>query len=409
MKLTNVLIVILAIVLLGRGLVSRSDAASATVAQASLRTPLNAQMLDHDAFAYWVDGHESAVELPKRGPEYVLWTQNSTVEWDGVEFGDSKNVGPRYLRIGFMTPRQVGTVVVRGGGQLSVLKPDAAYPGRLNIASDWIPAQRLTGTKIRSEEVGREEYAIWTLPPGTKTRALRFAHAPAPTDKSYAGWLGGAYLLSERMANVAPQALVVTRANPENSERINDSENNHLWGAWDNIPRETTSLSDRMEPVSATHPEDIHLLWPQSVTLRGLCALWAGFGAVEAQTYVGSGDPRQAREADWKTLQIYPDIQAQYPRSLGVNWLDFGQSITTRGIRLRVTKPTTENHDHLRGSTRDGRRIWLGELLAMQPLGVTPLTTAILPQVPIAETHPPIPLHVTLPTPGYVTLVIEDM
>jgi hypothetical protein len=314
----------------------------------------------------------------------------------------------RYLRIGFTVAVPVGTVVVRGGGQLSVLRPGAAYPGRLNIDADWIPAHRLTASQTGFGEVGDEEYATWILPPGTTTRALRFAHTPALTARSYAGWLGGVYVLADRLANIALQAQVVTRANPDAAARINDNNSNRLWQAWDNMPRESSSPTERSQPVSPTHPEDIMLVWPRAVTLQGLCALWAGFEAADVQTYTGSGDPRQAGEAQWKTVRSYPDIQAQYPRALGVNWLDFGQNITTRAILLRVTKPTKENHDHLRGSTRGGKRIWLGELLAMQPLGSQPLTAALLPRPQSVAMHPPIPIHITLPAPGYVTLVIED-
>jgi hypothetical protein len=381
---------------------------SGVTTSAGLGTPLTAQMLDRAAFTVWVDGRETTAGLPTRGPEVVVWTQNSAVEWNGVEFGDTKTAGTRYLRVGFIAPVPVGTVVVRGGGQLSVLRPDVAYPGRLNREADWIPAQRLTGTKIGASEVGGEEFGIWTLPPGTKTRALRFAHTPAPTDRSYAGWLGGAYVLADRLANVAPQAQVVTRANLDKADRINDSNNNQLWNAWDNISLDSGGPSERDEPVSSAHPEDVVLAWPHPVTLQGLCALWAGFAEAEAQIYTGSGDPHQADASQWKNIRAYPDIQTQYPRALGVNWLDFGQAVTTRAIRLRITRPALENHDHLRGKTLGGKRIWLGELLAMQPLGVAPLAGAILPRPSAPATHPPIPLSIRLPSPGYVTLVIED-
>ncbi len=52
------------------------------------------------------------------------------IELDELDF-ESNQLQPvtRHLRIGFREAIPVGSVVVRGGGMLSVLKPDAAYPG----------------------------------------------------------------------------------------------------------------------------------------------------------------------------------------------------------------------------------------------------------------------------------------
>lgn len=55
-------------------------------------------------------------------------------------------------------------------------------------------------------EVGADGFALWVLPPGTMTRALRFTHTAQPTDKLYAGALGGVLVLAERVANLAPRA-----------------------------------------------------------------------------------------------------------------------------------------------------------------------------------------------------------
>jgi hypothetical protein len=68
----------------------------------------------------------------------------------------------------------MGSVLVRGGGTLSVLKADATYPGNLADDAQWQPAERLVDGALSHAEVKEEGYAIWTLPPGTKTRALRF-------------------------------------------------------------------------------------------------------------------------------------------------------------------------------------------------------------------------------------------
>ena len=53
--------------------------------------------------------------------------------------------------------------------------------------------------------------------------------------------------------------------------------NDGTWGAWE-VSRETNS-----PVVSAEHPESILLTWRAPVSLRGLNALWAGFGAAEVR------------------------------------------------------------------------------------------------------------------------------
>ena len=140
------------------------------------------------------------------GPRHVIWTQTSAPQWDGVRFGESKQPGARHLRIGWKTSLAVGSILARSGGTVSVLKATAAYPGNLADESQWLPAQRLRAGQVGHEEAGGEDYALWVLPPGTNTRALRFSHVAKATDDRYSGWLGGVYILSERMANVAPQA-----------------------------------------------------------------------------------------------------------------------------------------------------------------------------------------------------------
>ena len=161
--------------------------------------------------------------------------------------------------------------------------------------------------------------------------------------------------------------------------------------------------------VTPQDPEWVLLVWPQPVRLCGLNALWAGFGSAEVQVYRGPADrhPREAAAADWQTLRSFDTIENQYPRALGVNWMDFGREYTTRAVRLRLTRVTKETHPHLEGKTHRGKRIWLGELFALQQLGAADLGTAILPSSGAEAAHPPIPVHFTLREGGYVTLVLE--
>ncbi|HEV7866996.1 MAG TPA: hypothetical protein VGO90_04905 [Chthoniobacteraceae bacterium] len=386
-------------------------ALASTVAQAAedgFATPIEAPALDASAFAEWVDGAEKSISA--RGGDkahtatWVIWTKTTQVGHSGVSFGDSKTSGRRHLRIGFHTAIPVGSVLVKGGGQLSVLKAAAAYPGNLGDESAWQAAQRLADGKSTSEEVReRSEFAVWVLPAGTHTRALRFTHTAAPADKEYAGSLAGAFVLSERVTNIAPQALTATSSRNEAAHLVNNRNDDGLWKAWDN------GKEGGEQVVSPERPEWITLTWPRAVSLRGLNALWAGFGAGEVQVFNGpaSRHPREAAESDWKTIGSFGQVDHQYPRTLGVNWFEFPRPVTTRAVRLRITQAAPKAEGHLKGRTVEGKRVWLGELMALQDLGNAELSTAIVPAVKQLSSAPPIAIRFTLKEPGQVTLVIE--
>src|SRR6185369_5479704 len=101
--------------------------------------------LDPAAFGGWLLDRQQEGELAKDGPKAAIWTRNSRPELRGVTFGDSSTPGPRHLRIGLKAPTPVGSVIARGGGQLSVLRADVAYPGDPAKDADWIAAERIEG------------------------------------------------------------------------------------------------------------------------------------------------------------------------------------------------------------------------------------------------------------------------
>jgi hypothetical protein len=99
-------------------------------------------------------------------------------------------------------------------------------------------------------------------------------------------------------------------------------------------------------------------------------------------------------------------MDALYPLPLGVHWIGFPELIETRAVRLRITGGAKSGHGHLADKVKEGRRVWLGELVALSPLKDAALTTLVLPKT--EEEPPPIPVKFSLPAPGLVTLVIED-
>ncbi len=366
-------------------------------------SPLLAEDLDAAAFAQWVDGAETPIDA-KDGARAVLRIQGAaSTSPHGLAFGDSRTPGLRHLRIGWKRPLALGTVLARDGGRVSVLSASAPYPGDLADESQWLPAERISSHAVGREEAGGDDIALWVLPPGTTTRAIRFSHLAGPTDKVFAGRLRAAELLTERLVSLAGQALVTASSSPEHCARI-ANEVVEGWGAWDN------GAEGAEQEVSPAHPETVTLEWSRPVRLRGLCALWAGFSACEVVAYRGApdGHASEAGAADWQPVTAAAGVQNGYPGELAPAWIDFPAVVTTRALQLRITAATHEGHPHLQGKTKAGHRVWLGELLALSPLGQDGLASAILPAIGAAQAHPPIPVPFTLSQPGYVTLVIDD-
>ncbi len=398
----------------------RAAAIASQPQSGSFATPITDASIDNVASAEWVDNAERPLANPT-ALRQIVWTQATAPGGGALTYGASPQPGVRHLRLGFTSPVVVGTVLVRGGGQLSVLRPDAAYPGNLADETQWLPAQRLVSpgngqpvapdsaaAEPASVEVDAGSYALWILPPGTRTRALRFTHTALATDSKFEGSLGGVYLVSGRFANLAPQAVVVPSANESAASRLTDEKYND-WRAWDNGP-------DFRHPVTETTPEFVFLTWPQPVSLRGIALLWAGFNRYDVQTLTGpdSLTAQAAPESAWHPVGRPAEISNQYPRPLGVDWLDFGKTIQTRALRLRITATTNESHHpHLAGKARNGTRVWLGEIMAISPLtgnlAQNALRTVNVPNAVIASRpQPPIPVHFTLAAAGNVSLVIDD-
>ncbi len=380
------------------------------LAQARVAEPFpafDATLLDRATFAERVgNAPESLIqgdnEAARLGPKAVVWCTQSTPHWKGMTYGAGREAGTRHLRIGFTQSVEVGSVLVGGGGSLSVLKADAAYPGDLSNESHWVPAQRLVDGEESNAEVEGGDYGLWVLPPGTSTRALRFSHTPAAGDPEMAGQLAAVWLLPNRLANVAPQALVQSRARDDVSMKIVDESHNRTWQTWENAENGAAL------PVSAEHPEIVTLTWPKAVKISGLCLLWAGFAECEIDAFTGADDTnvREAPEASWVRVGSGRDLRSWYPSQLGPNWIALDHEVSTRALRVRMTASSSERHSHVTSKKKDGRRVWLGELMALSPVRETTLTSLVVPKQ--GEEPPPIPVRFTLPEAGLVTLVIDD-
>lgn len=373
---------------------------SSLVTADALTSPLEQENLDPAHFTEFSGGKESPANR-KDGLEKIIWTSTTSTSWSGVSFGDNDIPGTRHLRIAWKKPIPTGTVLVRGGGTLSVLKASATHPGDLSDDSQWLTAERIAGAELTSDEVDSEEYAAWVLPPDTTTTALRFTHNAEPSDPKYEGHLGSAMVLAGRYANIAPQAIASASTQGEKANLINNSDNDRMWKTWRN------GEDGAEQVVSPEHPEYLQLTWPEKISLHALTTCWTGFSAADLQIYTGpdSRHPREAREVDWTTLTSRDDLKSAYPSELAPEWFPIEET-NTRAVRLRITAPLKENHDHLRRQIKDGRGVWVGDILALRDLGDAPLASALPAED--KTSNPPIPIKFTLPEAGRVTLVIED-
>ena len=184
--------------------------------------------------------------------------------------------------------------------------------------------------------------------------------------------------------------------------KLVDESHNRTWQAWENA-EDGAPL-----PVSDEHPEIVTLTWPKPVTLSGVCLLWTGFAACEIDAFTGANDTnvREASEASWVRVGSASGLQTWYPSQLGPNWVPLDREVSTRALRVRMTAPSTGGHPHVDGKIKEGRRVWLGELMALVPMREATLASLILPKAGVEP--PPIPVKFTLPEAGLVTFVIDD-
>ncbi len=367
-------------------------------------TPVSANNLDQEAFQSWDPGAEPHLQ-PVGNVREAIWAKDTgTPVWCGTTFATSRTVGTRHLRIGFIEPVEIGSILVRGWVGVSVLKPEAEYPGDVTDDSQWIPASRLATDGVTTAEApSRESVEMWTLPAVTATRAIRFTHTATPDQNDLAGYLGGAIVLSDRWANYSRFATAASRSNNSSASRICDGYDNG-WGCWENMNGQQAASR---QPVSEENAEWLMLHWPSALRFDAVLTCWTGIGAMEIQRFDASGvHPLDAAEDAWKQVAYPKDFESGYPIQLWPCFAPFDNgTVDTRALRIRATAVSPVGHPHVSGNTIEGKRVWLGEILVLRKLGDEPLAAPVFkePEIP----HAPIPVKFKTPADGYVTLVIE--
>jgi hypothetical protein len=332
----------------------------------------------------------------------------------GFFFGKGEAAGPRHVRIGFTRQIPLGTVVTRGQGRLSVLRPEAEFPGDPAREGDWLAADCLRPAQI----------SVWVLPPGTRTRAIRWTAEGQPAASAcpelwndgdlpdgLVGWCGGLYAFGDRFIDVAPYAEVVPLTPGPDPERITDSEYRlwkgfgglqRLWQVWE-TDKEAWQATDDKPPLA------IVFAWrkPVSLVAAGVCL--PGFSRARLDAYTGSADsnPREAVDDAW-TSRFEGAVRSRYPAGFDIEWLAVESATKTRAVRLvGLAPPVREQVAPELAAMLRGRRSWLGDSIMLAALGDrSPADVAR--ELENDKPHPPIPIRLTLEAPGFVTLVIED-
>ena len=274
----------------------------------------------------------------------------------------------RYVALVFNKPIPIGSAVIPVPTdptlkvKLFVLKADAPYPPNPGDPKQWIPFTTQ----------GKLPWDVATAPPNTRTRALRimFSRGDGSTDDDLLGsddsaefkvgaqeagplklkekdkekddataglgsgpagtWIGqleGIKIVSHRFENVAGSATIEV-----NSGTVDAT------GYWD---------AKRNRALSESDPGIYLMTWKQPQSLRGLAFKEVDGKRTEIDVYTGPADkPIDASvAANWQHVGTYTQARREYywpdPRGNAEaryldGYVDFGDNIKTRAVRLRV-------------------------------------------------------------------------
>ena len=367
----------------------------------------------------WFDGVESGFE-PAYAVLNPLVRKGEGAGGGGFAFGVSPKSGVRHMRYAFKEAIPVGTVFsAHGATKPSVLKPGASYPGDLADDSQWVSGVRILADGRGSKEVDEKELSFWAFPTGTVTRAIRLTEDIGVTSGRRQGEVQGTYVFPERVEDLARTATYkATSDERELPKMINRSMIG--WDRWN-------GFSDR--PVSKDNPQEIVATWASLVAFQGVGFNMPGFTDVEIYVCTASAKtaPNDAKPSEWKLVKKVSGLRCMYPQSFTTAWIDFGETVVTRGLKLRITapivtafgrKPNTNyeywEHPHVEGSSNGGKNVFLNGLFV--------LAKSFDPQVRKAKAAARkaeaaakaeavrglIPITFEMPYDGCATVVIED-
>ncbi len=304
----------------------------------------------------------------------------------------------KHIRVAFLKPIPIGTIWAVTAGTLSVLRPDAAFPGDLDREEDWLPLTSLdSGLQVQ----------VVPLPPGLATRAVRISFHQE-SDKPWQGEIQALHFLQGRFVNVAGTATAFASSFPDGSAKdreayapagLNDGRPGTLHGGqWRNQPG---------PPLSVEQPAWACLVWeqPQQIAALGLVNAFAK--EVIGDRFAGPADqhPATAGADSWQTGETVR-VPTPWRPPCSEFLVPLPQGAASRAVRVRfVAGFTKEDSDiayHTKGEPIHAR---LGELVALHDLGDRPLESFLASQPgPRAARETENRGQQAVPTPGTVTV-----
>lgn len=253
-------------------------------------------------------------------PKYPGWVAGTP-----AKSGESE---PFRYRVAFCRAIPLGAVYVPQEYELHLLKESVAYPGDSANEDHWRPisATRQPGG------------TLYTLPPQTLCRALRFTHAARGR-----AHLQGVRLYGERLYNVTPLALASApeEYTPPNTDHPTHPASGLTTGSnhWLNTGKDNTGRIPR-GPISELFPTWLLLDWEEAQTLSGL-VLNSNLEKFTLETFEGPEGvhPKAATPSEWKKVEVSVGPLIPSTTNAGWRYISFNP-VKTRGLRLLVTKTT---------------------------------------------------------------------
>ena len=389
----------------------------------SFETPVQWENVDQPNCVQWVDGAESGFE-----PAWTVLNplvRQGEGSSGGLEFGASPKSGVRHMRYAFKEPVAVGTIFsAHGGIKPAVLRPDAPYPGDIADDSQWLSGKRILADGSGSDVVDDLEISFWAFPAGTVTSAIRLTEdidekSGLSPQGFRSGRVDGLYVFPERVEDIARIAsFKATSDERELPKMINRSMIG--WDRWN-------GFSD--SPVSEDNPQEIVASWPSPMAFQGVGFNMPGFTDVKIYVCTAPAEvaPSDARPGDWRLVKRVSGLRVMYPQAFTTAWIDLGETVVTRGLKLRIVAPIVTafgrkegviyeywEHPHVEGSSNGGRNIFLNGLFVLSK-SLDPKVRELKAAATRAEQAAKaeavkglVPVEFEMPYDGFATIVVED-
>ncbi|MBQ3807460.1 MAG: hypothetical protein II840_05835 [Kiritimatiellae bacterium] len=315
---------------------------------------------------------------------------------NGMTFGVSEKTGERFEVVEFAKPVSIGAVYTSN--------PNVTFSWRESAAEDWRSMRRMTDEGRAETKAAEKGYSFWYAPKDAKAQALR-VESTIPDDRvpgsdgKYSAHLGSLYVFPEPVFNVAQLGTAFASSNARRAGRIVNGKVND-WDQWSSEPNG--------KRVSAENAPFAGVAWASPATFEAIGVDFPMFDAVDVQvcTAKPSVHPKDAGEKDWRTVRSFKGFSNGYPTSARTTWIDLGEKVTTRGVRLLFTEPMSQKglHPHMSRRSQDGTVVQLDELFVLSSFADA---KALRKALKADESPYGIEVPFEMPFDGLASLVLE--